>query len=72
MSGAAAAALGATRERLSADDKDITRIERRARGSGYAAPRGSDNLRPEVAGYFMLPLIALLTLAWARRGWVVR
>ena len=35
------------------------------------SPRKYDR-RPEDAGYFLLPLLALLALFWSRRGWIVR
>jgi Ca-activated chloride channel family protein len=68
----AAAALGAGVQSLSADERDVTRIGRRARGLVAATQGGADGQRPEDAGYFLLPLIVLLALAWSRRGWVVR
>jgi Ca-activated chloride channel family protein len=68
----AAAALGAGVQSLSADERDVTRIGRRARGLAGATQEGTDAHRPEDAGYLLLPLVALLALAWSRRGWVVR
>jgi Ca-activated chloride channel family protein len=67
-----ASALGAALERLTADERDVTRVARRARRLGNAARSEAGGQRPEDAGYFMLPLIALLALAWSRRGWMVR
>jgi Ca-activated chloride channel family protein len=68
----AAAALGADVQALSVDEQDITRIARRARNLATAAPGSGEGRSPEDAGYFLLPLLALLGLAWSRRGWVVR
>jgi Ca-activated chloride channel family protein len=68
----AASALGAGVESLTADERDVTRIGRRARGLAAATEGDADGRRPEDAGYFLLPLIAVLALAWSRRGWVVR
>ena len=68
----AASALGAGVEGLTADERDITRVARRARSLAGAAQRSLAGQRPEDAGYFLLPLIALLAVAWSRRGWVLR
>lgn len=68
----AASALGARIEVLAADDRDVSRVERRARGLAEAARHEGTGQHPEDAGYFLLPLIALLALAWSRRGWVLR
>jgi Ca-activated chloride channel family protein len=68
----AASALGAGVQSLSADERDITRIARRARSLADSARGETEGQGPEDAGYFLLPLIALLALAWARRGWIVR
>ena len=68
----AAAALGADLEALSVDEQDIKRIARRARNLAAATQGSGDERRAEDAGFFLLPLIALLALAWSRRGWVVR
>ena len=68
----AASVLGADVEGLSADERDITRLGRRARGLADAVQGSAEGQRPEDAGYFLLPLIALLALAWSRRGWGIR
>jgi Ca-activated chloride channel family protein len=68
----AASALGAGVQGLSADERDIERIARRARSLAAANEGGVEGQRPEDAGYFLVPLLALLALAWSRRGWVVR
>jgi len=67
-----AEALRANVERLSADERDVQRIARRAQGLANTTRGEVGARRPEDAGYLLLPLIALLALAWSRRGWVVR
>lgn len=68
----AASALGAPVVRLSVDQTDVERVARRAQSSfkAVAGIAGGDHWRD--AGYALLPLIALLALMWARRGWLVR
>jgi Ca-activated chloride channel family protein len=69
---AAASALGSTVERLTADSTDIERIARRIAGNTTAVSWDRDNSRSEDGGYFLLPLIAVLAMFWARRGWTLR
>lgn len=68
----AASALGAGVENLAADERDVARIARRSRDLAEGVPGGGEGTRAEDAGYLLVPLIALLALAWSRRGWVVR
>jgi Ca-activated chloride channel family protein len=70
--GKAASALGGGVESLTADERDINRIGRRARGLADTTRGSAEGQRAQDAGYFLLPLLALLALAWSRRGWVVR
>ena len=68
----AAAALGAPVTRISVDEKDVERIAQRAQSSFKAVAGMSSGERWRDAGYALLPLIALLSLMWSRKGWLVR
>jgi len=68
----AAAALGAPVTRISVDDKDVERIAQRAQSSFKAVAGMSSGERWRDAGYALLPLIALLSLMWSRKGWLIR
>ena len=60
-----------TVELLTADSSDIERIIRRSRSLSSSGDEDAGRV-PEDAGYFLMPLLALLALFWARRGWIVR
>ena len=64
--------LGATLQQLSPDMQDVEKIAHRARSLETATGTTAQEQRPEDAGYFLLPLLALLGLFWSRRGWIVR
>jgi len=68
----AAAALGAAVTRISVDDKDVEQIAQRAQSSFKAVAGMSSGERWRDAGYALLPLIALLSLMWSRKGWLIR
>jgi Ca-activated chloride channel homolog len=67
----AARARGATVTRLSVDSSDVATISRRAQSDFRAAPMDEGGDRWKDGGYLLLPFIALLALAWSRKGWVV-
>ena len=67
----AARARGASITRLSADSSDVDAISRRAQSDFRAAPMEEGGERWKAAGYLLLPFIALVALAWSRKGWVV-
>ena len=69
---AAASALGAAVTRISVDDEDVERIAQRAESSFKAVAGISSGDRWRDAGYALLPLIALLSLMWSRKGWLLR
>ena len=69
--GTASKALDGSIERLTADSSDIERIVRRSRNLASSAAEDTGSV-PEDAGYFLLPLLALLALFWSRRGWILR
>jgi len=68
----AASALGAAVTRISVDEKDVEQIAQRAQSSFKAVAGMSSGERWRDAGYALLPLIALLSLMWSRKGWLVR
>ena len=67
----AARARGASVTQLSIDTTDVDALARRARSDFRAAPMDEGGERWKDGGYLLLPFIALLALAWARKGWVV-
>jgi len=56
---------------LTIDQTDVERIARRAQSDFRAAPVAGGGERWRDAGYYLLPLIALVALAWSRKGWVL-
>lgn len=56
---------------LTIDQTDMDVIAKRAASDFRAAAAGEGGERWRDAGYFLLPLIALLGLFWSRKGWVV-
>jgi len=66
----AAGILGAKRVVLTPDDQDIHELMRRTTFSDVTSPTGGD--RWQDAGYFLVPVVALIVLFWFRRGWVIR
>jgi Ca-activated chloride channel family protein len=67
----AARSRGAAVTRLSIDSDDVDAVARRAQSDFRAAPMDEGGERWKDGGVLLLPLIALLALAWARKGWVV-
>lgn len=66
-----ARARNATVVRLTVDDRDVERIARTAQSDFRSAPMNEGGESWKDAGYSLLPLIALIALAWSRRGWAV-
>ncbi|HWL11282.1 MAG TPA: VWA domain-containing protein [Planctomicrobium sp.] len=66
----AAGTIGAEVIPLTPDDSDVKRLLRRTIFS--AVPVGSGGERWQDAGYFLVPVMALIILFWFRRGWVIR
>ena len=69
---AAASALGAPVVRISVDQADVGRVVQRAQSKFKTVAGVASGDRWRDGGYALLPLIALLALAWSRRGWLVR
>lgn len=67
----AARAMNATITQLSIDQSDVERIARTAQTEFRAAPMDEGGDTWKDAGYYLAPLIALVALAWSRKGWVV-
>ncbi len=67
----AAGARGASVTEMTIDQSDVERVARKAQSDFRAAPMAGGGERWRDAGYYLLPLIALVALAWSRKGWVV-
>ena len=67
----AARAMNATITQLSIDQSDVERIARTAQTEFRTAPMDEGGDKWKDAGYYLVPLIALVGLAWSRKGWVV-
>lgn len=67
----AAKVRGAAVTRLSIDSSDVEAVAGRAETEVRDAPMDDGGERWKDGGYLLLPLIALVALAWSRRGWVV-
>lgn len=67
----AASHLSAPVVELSIDEADVERLARRAQSGVRTVSDASESTRWLDAGYSLLPLLALLSLMWSRRGWVV-
>ena len=67
----AASAAGATLTLVSPDDSDVQRLVRHVATSISAAQAADASARWQDAGYWLVPVVALLALVWFRPGWVV-
>jgi Mg-chelatase subunit ChlD len=67
----AADAVGATLTIVSPDASDVQQLVRRIATSISAAQPAEAGERWQEAGYWLVPILALLTLVWFRPGWVV-
>ncbi len=61
--------LGASISSFSFDGSDVEQINRRARSQFSYSQSLSDSQRWQDSGYTLLPVIALLSLAFFRKGW---
>lgn len=68
----AVAELDAALTELTIDSADVARLAGRARSRLRAVADDQAGEHWRDAGYYLLPLVALLALAWSRRGWLVR
>lgn len=67
----AARAMGATTIATTPDQADVAAVVRRLDSSDAAASVAGEGEHWREAGYWLVPLLALLTLLWFRRGWVL-
>ncbi len=67
----AASRLGTTVDVLTADDADVNRLARNGRFSTVTG-EAVGGRRWRDAGWWMVPVLAVLTLLWFRPGWMVR
>lgn len=68
----AASSLGATVIEMTIEPSDVQRAARGAEASIQSVAASSEGARWQDAGYALLPLIALLSLMWSRKGWLVQ
>ena len=66
------AAFAATLTIVSPDDRDVRKLSRNITTSFVAAQQNDGDQRWMDMGYWLTPLICLITLVWFRPGWVVR
>lgn len=66
-----ATAIGANLIPTSIDDSDVDAMTRRLAAGAAPALGQGEGERWEEAGYWLMPLIALIALLWFRRGWVL-
>ncbi len=67
----AASTLGASLIATSLDETDVTAMTRRLAAGAAPTLGQGEGQRWEEAGYWLVPLIALIALLWFRRGWVL-
>ncbi|RDI57189.1 VWA domain-containing protein [Microvirga subterranea] len=67
----AASAIDATLDAMAPDRSDVETMAARLDRATVASDVAGEGERWQEAGYGLTPLLALLTLAWFRRGWVL-
>ncbi len=67
----AANTVGGTLTIVSPDDRDVRQLAGRVERSLVAAQQTDGGERWKDAGYWLVPVLALLCLVWFRRGWMV-
>lgn len=67
----AAKALGGTLVATTPDQSDVAAVVRRLDRGDNAAGVAGEGEHWREAGYWLVPLLALLVLLWFRRGWVL-
>jgi Ca-activated chloride channel family protein len=68
---AAADALDADLVAVTLGGADVTQVAHRLATGGTAAGVAGEGQRWQEAGYWLTPMIAVLVLAWFRRGWIL-
>lgn len=56
---------------VAADDSDIRRLTAQIKQRFSLIQKTSEDSRRKDAGYYLVPIIVLLSLLWFRRGWIV-
>jgi Ca-activated chloride channel family protein len=69
---AAANSLNAFVARLTADQEDVEELAGRAETNIRSVSADDEGTRWLDSGYSLLPLLALLSLMWSRKGWLLR
>lgn len=69
---AGAKALGAQVQEMTVDDRDTRRVAQGAESNVSQVTSDMERMQWKDSGYLLVPLIFLVTLLWARRGWSVR
>jgi Ca-activated chloride channel homolog len=64
--------LDASLELVTVDDSDVWRLAARATTNGAVAKVDTPEARWRDEGYALVPLLVLVALLWARRGWSIR
>lgn len=67
----AARAIGAVTIATTPDQTDVTAVVRRLDSRDVAASITGEGEHWREAGYWLVPFLALLSLLWFRRGWVL-
>ena len=68
----AARSMGGELVRTTVDSSDVASIARRLDRAERAGDVAGDGQQWEQEGYWLTPALAILTLGWFRRGWVLR
>jgi Ca-activated chloride channel homolog len=66
-----AKALGARIVDVTPDQADVRAVAARLQGSAWTAEVAGEGAQWRDEGYWLTPLVALITLGWFRRGWVL-
>jgi len=66
-----AKALGARLVETTPDQSDVRTVAARLQGSAWSGEIAGEGARWRDEGYWLTPLVALISLGWFRRGWVL-
>lgn len=68
----AASVLDASLTLVTADENDVKQLSSKIQHSFSAVQAADEGSRWKDAGYYLVPLIAILGLFWFRQGWIVK